>query len=93
VHLARGVPGELAVREARDGVVEQARQVERGRLGFSESMRSAPSAARRRPKGSLSPVGCWPTPQIPTRVSSLSASATAMLTSPDGSWSPANRGQ
>ncbi|MCY1242377.1 hypothetical protein D9M72_553350 [compost metagenome] len=61
--------------------------------GFSISMRRMPSAWRRSANGSFSPVGCRPMPQMPTSVSSLSASATAVLTEPSGSASPAKRGR
>ena len=40
----------------------------------------APSAARRSANGSFEPVGFSPIAKKPTRVSSLSASATATLT-------------
>ncbi len=43
---------------------------------FSISIRKIPSACRRSANGSFSPVGFSPTPNNPTRVSSLSASAT-----------------
>ncbi|MNN45165.1 hypothetical protein D3C81_1594850 [compost metagenome] len=61
--------------------------------GRSISMRRMPSAWRRSANGSLSPVGWRPMPQMPTSVSSLSASATAVLTAPSGSASPAKRGR
>ena len=55
----------------------------------STSMRITPSACRRSAKGSLSPVGCCPMPNIPARVSSLSASATARAMSFAGRTPPA----
>ncbi len=51
-----------------------------------------PSAARRRAYGSLLPVGSMPMPKIPTRVSSLSATATAAPVKVTGSSAPAPRG-
>ena len=58
----------------------------------SISMRITPSAWRRSANGSLSPVGSWPMPNMPTSVSSLSASATTTPTWLRGSASPAKRG-
>ena len=59
----------------------------------SITIRNTPSAARRRPNGSFSPVGSLPMPNIPASASSLSASETACATGPVGSASPAKRGQ
>src|SRR5450830_9389 len=59
---------------------------------FSSNMRSTPSAWRRSANGSLSPVGARPMAQMPTRVSSLSARATAVPVAVDGRLSPAKRG-
>ena len=58
---------------------------------FSSSRRSTPSAWRRSANGSFSPVGARPMPQMPTIVSSLSASATAVDTGVVGSASPEAR--
>src|ERR1051326_5197302 len=54
-------------------------------------MRITPTAARRKPNGSLSPVGICPMPKRPLKVSSLSASATAHDTACSGSRSPVMR--
>ena len=59
---------------------------------FSTIIRNAPMAARRSANGSLSPFGAWPIPKIPTKVSNLSASATAQLIVLLGKLSPAKRG-
>ena len=59
---------------------------------FSMRMRSTPMAARRRPNGSLVPLGFWPMAKMPASVSSLSASATAMPAPVAGSAPPAPRG-
>ena len=56
------------------------------------SMRITPSAWRRSANGSRSPVGRLPMPNMPTSVSSLSASATTTPTGLRGSSSPAKRG-
>src|SRR5450830_99247 len=65
--------------------------IDKGRR-FSSSIRSTPSAWRRSANGSLSPVGARPIAQMPTRVSSLSASATAVPVAVVGRLSPAKRG-
>ncbi len=52
-----------------------------------------PSAARRRPKGSLAPVGRCSMAKMPTRVSILSASARIRPVLVAGSESPAYRGR
>ena len=44
-------------------------------------------------KGSLDPEGCCPILNIPTKVSNLSAKASVVPTSVDGTWSPENRGR
>ncbi|MNN39473.1 hypothetical protein D3C81_1535120 [compost metagenome] len=59
---------------------------------FSIRIRSTPRAARRKAYGSLLPVGSMPMPKIPTRVSSLSAMATAAPVRVCGSSAPAPRG-
>ncbi|MOA20342.1 hypothetical protein D3C78_1407820 [compost metagenome] len=59
---------------------------------FSIRIRNTPSAARRSAYGSLLPVGSMPIPKIPTRVSSLSAMATAAPVRVLGSSAPAPRG-
>ena len=56
-------------------------------------MRSTPSAARRSPNGSFAPVGFWPIAKMPTRVSSLSATASARPAPVAGRASPAKRGR
>ncbi len=72
---------------ARPGPARQARRTRRRPAPAATAlrlrsirMRITPSAARRRPNGSLSPVGAWPIPNMPTSVSSLSASATDCAT-------------
>ena len=49
-------------------------------------------AARRKPNGSLVPLGFWPMAKMPASVSSLSASATAMPAPVAGKAPPAPRG-
>jgi hypothetical protein len=71
-----GGRGRVRHRLQRDRTCYQRLQVE---IQFLlHQMRSAPMAARRRPKGSLVPVGFWPMAKMPASVSSLSASATAI---------------
>jgi hypothetical protein len=83
--LEAGHGGELRAASASRPEIDSGRR-------FSISMRSTPSAWRRSANGSLSPVGCRPMAQMPTRVSSLSASATAVPVTVDGRASPAKRG-
>ena len=60
---------------------------------FSIIIRIKPIAARRNANGSLSPLGAWLIPKIPTKVSILSAIATAQPMLPSGKVSPAKRGR
>ena len=59
----------------------------------SNTMRSKPRAERRRPNGSLVPLGRWPSAKMPASVSSLSASANTVPVRVVGNTSPANRGK
>ena len=80
-HLGQRVGGDLAGREGASGQVEQIVQRQRAVLvdlqpaAGDQLLEGADQAqrARRRPKGSRSPVGARPMAQMPTRVSARSA--------------------
>ena len=59
---------------------------------FSRMSRITPRAARRKAKGSFEPVGFSPIPNIPTRMSILSASASAIELGRVGQISPGPTG-
>ena len=60
---------------------------------FSNTILINPIAALLKPKGSLSPLGSWLIPKIPTRVITFSAKLTAISTGFVGIESPANLGR